>query len=63
MLGTDGAEVSGIAIQAKQNRGAIMIQVPLDNLQDRHTGGEDPELDPDVLQERRVIQVTNESIL
>ena len=32
MLGTDSAEVSGIAIQAKQNRGAIMIQVPLDNL-------------------------------
>ena len=32
MLGTDGAEVSGIAIQAKQNRGVIMIQVPLDNL-------------------------------
>ena len=31
MLGTDGAEVSGIAIQAKQNRGVIMIQVPLDN--------------------------------
>jgi len=33
MLGTDSAEVSGIAIQAKQNRGVLMIQVPLDNLQ------------------------------
>jgi hypothetical protein len=32
MLGTDGAEVSGIAIQQKQTRGALMIQVPLDNL-------------------------------
>jgi hypothetical protein len=32
MLGTDSAEVSGVAIQAKQNRGIIMIQVPLDNL-------------------------------
>jgi len=32
MLGTDGAEVSGIAIQAKQNSGVLMIQVPLDNL-------------------------------
>ena len=32
MLGTDSPEVSGIAIQAKQNRGALMIQVPLDNL-------------------------------
>jgi hypothetical protein len=32
MLGTDSPEVSGVAIQAKQNRGAMMIQVPLDNL-------------------------------
>ena len=32
MLGTDGAEVSGIAIQQKQSMGALMIQVPLDNL-------------------------------
>lgn len=32
MLGTDSAEVSGVAIQAKQNRGQIQIQVPLDNL-------------------------------
>ena len=32
MLGQDSAEVSGVAIQAKQNRGQIQIQVPLDNL-------------------------------
>jgi hypothetical protein len=32
MLGTDSPEVSGVAIRAKQNRGAMMIQVPLDNL-------------------------------
>ena len=32
MLGMDSPEVSGVAIQAKQNRGAVMIQVPLDNL-------------------------------
>ena len=32
MLGTDSPEVSGVAIQAKQNRGAMMVQVPLDNL-------------------------------
>ena len=32
MLGQDNAEVSGVAIQAKQNRGQIQIQVPLDNL-------------------------------
>ena len=32
MLGTDSPEVSGVAIRAKQNRGAMMVQVPLDNL-------------------------------
>lgn len=32
MLGSDSPEVSGVAIQAKQNRGVMMIQVPLDNL-------------------------------
>jgi hypothetical protein len=32
MLGQDSPEVSGVAIQAKQNRGQIQIQVPLDNL-------------------------------
>ena len=32
LLGMDGAEVSGIAIQAKQARGQIQLQVPLDNL-------------------------------
>ena len=32
MLGTDSPEVSGVAIQQKQNRGILMIQVPLDNL-------------------------------
>jgi hypothetical protein len=33
MLGTDSPEVSGVAIQAKQSRGVMQIQVPLDNLQ------------------------------
>ena len=32
MMGQDKASVSGVAIQAKQNRGALMIAVPLDNL-------------------------------
>lgn len=32
MLGTDSPEVSGVAMQQKQIRGALMIQVPLDNL-------------------------------
>ena len=63
MLGTDGAEVSGIAIQAKQNRGAIMIQVPLDNLRKtRHYLAEKIlNLIQTFYTERRVIQVTNES--
>lgn len=62
MLGTDSAEVSGIAIQAKQNRGAIMIQVPLDNL--RKTRQYLAEKVLNLLQtfytEERIIQVTNE---
>ena len=63
MLGTDSAEVSGIAIRAKQNRGAIMIQVPLDNL--RKTRQYLAEKILDLVQtfytEERVIQVTNEA--
>lgn len=62
MLGTDSAEVSGVAIQAKQNRGAIMIQVPLDNL--RKTRQYLAEKILDLIQtfytERRVIMITNE---
>ena len=62
MLGTDSAEVSGIAIRAKQNRGAIMIQVPLDNL--RKTRQYLAEKVLNLIQtfytEERVIQVTNE---
>jgi len=62
MLGTDSAEVSGIAIRAKQNRGAIMIQVPLDNL--RKTRQYLAEKVLNLIQtfytEERIIQVTNE---
>jgi hypothetical protein len=62
MLGTDSAEVSGVAIQAKQNRGAVMIQVPLDNL--RKSRQYLAERILDLIQgfytEQRVIQVTNE---
>lgn len=63
MLGTDGAEVSGIAIQAKQNRGAIMIQVPLDNLRKtRHYLAEKIlNLVQTFYTEQRIIQVTNEA--
>ena len=62
MLGTDGAEVSGVAIQAKQNRGVIMIQVPLDNL--KKTSQILAEKILNLVQsfytEQRIIQVTNE---
>mgnify|MGYP006163909857 FL=1 len=62
MLGTDSAEVSGIAIQAKQNRGAVMIQVPLDNLRKaRHYLAEKVlDLVQTFYTEERVVQVTNE---
>ena len=64
MLGSDSAEVSGIAMQAKQNRGAIMIQVPLDNL--RKTRQYLAERVLSLLQsfytEERIIMVTNEDI-
>ena len=62
MLGSDSAEVSGVAIQAKQNRGVIMIQVPLDNL--RKTRQYLAERILDLIQtfytEQRIIMVTNE---
>jgi hypothetical protein len=62
MLGTDSAEVSGIAIQAKQNRGAIMIQVPLDNLRKtrQYLAEKILNLVQTFYTEQRVIQVTNE---
>jgi hypothetical protein len=63
MLGTDGAEVSGIAIQQKQTRGALMIQVPLDNL--RKTRQYLAERVLNLVQtyytEERIIQVTDEN--
>ena len=62
MLGTDSAEVSGIAIQAKQNRGAIMIQVPLDNLRKsrQYLAEKVLSLVQSFYTEQRIIQVTNE---
>ncbi len=62
MLGTDAAEVSGIAIQAKQNRGAVMIQVPLDNLRKtRHFLAEKVlNLVQRFYTEERVFMITNE---
>ena len=62
MLGTDSAEVSGIAIQAKQNRGVVMIQVPLDNLRKARQYLAERILDlvQTFYTEQRVIQITNE---
>lgn len=62
MLGSDSAEVSGVAIQAKQNRGAIMIQVPLDNLRKarQYLAEKILECVQTFYTEQRVVQVTNE---
>lgn len=63
MLGTDSAEVSGIAIQAKQNRGVLMIQVPLDNLRKtRHYLAEKVlNLVQSYYTEERIVQITDEN--
>jgi len=62
MLGSDSAEVSGVAIQAKQNRGAIMIQVPLENLSKarQYLAEKVLNLIQTFYTEQRVIQITNE---
>ena len=64
MLGSDSAEVSGVAIQAKQNRGAVMIQVPLDNLRKarQYLAERVLHLLQTFYTEERVIMVTNEDI-
>lgn len=63
MLGQDSPEVSGIAIQAKQNRGVLMIQVPLDNLRKtRHYLAEKVlHLIQSYYTEERVVQITDEN--
>tara|TARA_R100000458_G_scaffold53886_1_gene56524 strand:- start:11221 stop:13344 length:2124 start_codon:yes stop_codon:yes gene_type:complete len=63
MLGTDGAEVSGIAIKQKQTRGALMIQVPLDNLRKtrQYLAERVLELVQTYYTEERIIQVTDEN--
>jgi hypothetical protein len=62
MLGSDSAEVSGIAIRAKQNRGAVMIQVPLDNLRKarQYLAEKTLNLIQAFYTEQRIIQITNE---
>ena len=63
MLGTDSPEVSGVAIQAKQNRGALMIQVPLDNLQKtrQYLAEHILRVVQQYYTEERLIQITDES--
>jgi hypothetical protein len=63
MLGSDSPEVSGVAIQAKQNRGAVMIQVPLDNLKKsrQYLAEKVLNLIQTFYSEERLIQVTDES--
>ena len=63
MLGQDSPEVSGIAIQAKQNRGVLMIQVPLDNLRKtRHYLAEKVlHLIQSYYTEERIVQITDEN--
>lgn len=63
MLGSDSAEVSGVAIQAKQNRGAIMIQVPLDNLRKARQYLAESVLDlvQTFYTEQRIIMITDDS--
>ena len=63
MLGTDSPEVSGVAIQAKQNRGTLMIQVPLDHLQKtrQYLAEKILNLVQAYYTEERIIQITDES--
>jgi hypothetical protein len=61
MLGYESAEVSGVALESKQARGQIQIQVPMDNLaHTRHMLAEKIlELVQQFYVEERLIQITN----
>ena len=63
MLGMDSAEVSGVAIQQKQNRGSTMLQVPLTNLSKtrQYLAESILSLVQSFYTEERVIQITDES--
>tara|TARA_R100000808_G_scaffold1846_2_gene7851 strand:- start:17381 stop:19483 length:2103 start_codon:yes stop_codon:yes gene_type:complete len=63
MLGMDSPEVSGVAIQAKQNRGSTMLQVPLTNLAKtrQYLAEKILNLVQSYYTEERIIQVTDES--
>ena len=63
MLGLDSPEVSGVAINAKQNRGSMLLQVPLDNLAKtrQYLAEKILQLVQAYYTEERVIQITDES--
>lgn len=63
MLGMDSPEVSGVAIQAKQNRGSMLLQVPLDNLAKtrQYLAEKILHMVQSYYTEERIIQITDES--
>ena len=63
MLGMDSPEVSGVAIQAKQGRGSLLLQVPLDNLAKtrQYLAEKILQMIQTYYTEERVIQITDES--
>ncbi len=63
MLGMDSPEVSGVAIQAKQGRGSMLLQVPLDNLAKtrQYLAEKILQLVQSYYTEERIIQITDES--
>ena len=62
MLGTDSPEVSGVAIKAKQGRGSLLLQVPLDNLAKtrQYLAEKILQMVQTYYTEERIIQVTDE---
>lgn len=62
MLGTESSEVSGVALESRTNRGAVMIQVPLSNLtRTRHmVAGRILKLLQGFYTEERVLQITKD---
>ena len=62
MLGQDSPEVSGVAIQQKQNRGSTMLQVPLTNLAKtrQYLAEQILKLVQAYYTEERIIQITDE---
>jgi hypothetical protein len=62
MLGMDSPEVSGVAIAQKQNRGSLLLQVPLDNLAKtrQYLAEKILQLVQAYYTEERIIQVTDE---